>query len=476
MKLDFRTKKSCVRTSSERLTIAFETQTTVCRHSSAACGLPTCSGLSGALLHAFPLSNNQHDKVIMSHISIGVPKSSLGLLLVLCASACSSESTPTPAAPPDSGVPTTDEPTSGTPDASTSPTTSDAADGGATDPLPDASDGGETTLEDGGSTLDGGETITSVLDGGSSAPATTVDAGETSDGGVSDPWNGCPAVAEPSNPSWPIGLRATEDAVYCAMINENRTLQEEQRAKLQLRVAAGDHRVPDVDTSPFALPICVRDKEESWAVTSGSVTAVKSEGEGTTSYSLGFTQEFGDADARRFQMSLDQSFPSGETVEFVLNGTENAGLESYQSMDLCEVDGQYCFPTIIFTSCSYESGELNTHTVEFEGGEVTFDLRIGDSFAGTEPGAFVEARGTYADAAFLQKDYFKLVYHPAHHHFERAFVVLFDEPLAGACGIEVSGLEPFGDDVPDAAFTVDCNLEHLDELTVTSHSLLRGSP
>lgn len=347
-------------------------------------------------------------------------------------------------------------------------------------------DGGETGSSDhsfldagsgtGPSNSDGGahETDSAHETDGSTATTEPQDGGP-GDAGAVNPWASCPEAVVPTNTAWPVRVNATEDAVYCALFNENRTLVEEKAAKMQLRIAPGVHHVPDVETAALALPACVRDEDDVFGVETGSLSVTQSPGEGNTSYTLGFTQEFGSSDARRLEMRLEQTFDDGATIEFSLNGAETNELESYQSMDLCDVDGEYCFPSIIFASCKYESGELNTHTVEFEGGEVTFDLRIGESFAGTEPGAFVGARGTFGDASFAQSDYFKLIYHPAHHHFERAFVVLFDEPRDGVCGIEVSGLEPFGDDIPDAAHTVDCDLQHIDELEVTSHSLVRGT-
>lgn len=209
-------------------------------------------------------------------------------------------------------------------------------------------------------------------------------------------------------------------------------------------------------------------------VSGGGLTVSKTPSEGSTTYNLRFEHTFGERDPRHFNLTLDQTFEDTQGAKFELNGVENTGFDSYQSMDLCELEGDYCFPNIIFTSCAYASGELNSHVVELEGGEVTFELRLGESFAGTEPGAFVEARGTYQGEEFVQEDYFKLIYHPSHHHFERAFAVLFDEPRGDVCGIEVSNLEPFGDDVPDQAFTVDCELNRLDEIEVKSHLLTRG--
>lgn len=412
--------------------------------------------------------------------------SSLALLFAFWCNACSSDNaTPLAPANPDAGNSSeTSNSNTMTPDAgqdpgSSAPATSDTAapsepsdatssagdrDAGSTSDSADSTDG-STALQDGGPS-------TSEPDSSSNPPGND-DAG--SDGGAPDVWAGCPNVAVPSDESWPLVLNATPEATYCAMFNETRTLTEELAAKVQLRIAPGMHRVPSSDTEPFALPACIRDSNGVAGVTTGKVAVQTLPGEGTTTHSLRFDQAL-NGDARRLELTLEQTFEDGTDVQFVLDGVENEGFDSYQGMDLCDVDGDYCLPSIMFTSCNYASGELNTHTVEFEGGQVTLDLRIGETFAGTEPGAFVEARGSYAGQSFTQDDYFKLVYHPAHHHFERAFVVLFDAPRGDVCGIEVSGLEPFGDDIPDQAFTVDCELGHLSELAVTSHTLVKTTP
>ena len=90
--------------------------------------------------------------------------------------------------------------------------------------------------------------------------------------------------------------------------------------------------------------------------------------------------------------------------------------------------------------------------------------------ASTEPGAFVRAHGTFKGKAFDQRDYCKLVYNPAHHHFVRNFAVLFDSPIDGACGFQVTGLEPFDDTgTPNVAARVDCALNEGAAIGIASH-------
>jgi hypothetical protein len=53
----------------------------------------------------------------------------------------------------------------------------------------------------------------------------------------------------------------------------------------------------------------------------------------------------------------------------------------------------------------------------------------------------------------------------------RDFAVLFDVPIDGVCGVKITGLEPVDDAVADEAFAVDCELNHLEELTVLGLTL-----
>ena len=54
------------------------------------------------------------------------------------------------------------------------------------------------------------------------------------------------------------------------------------------------------------------------------------------------------------------------------------------------------------------------------------------------------------------------------HQYLRSFAVLFDEPIAGACGIKVVDLDPYeGEELP-VFHTVEWDLSDLAERSVTS--------
>lgn len=137
-----------------------------------------------------------------------------------------------------------------------------------------------------------------------------------------------------------------------------------------------------------------------------------------------------------------------------------------------------CFPDAqaaavhVFDSCTHAGSRLNRHDLVLDAGEVSRELRISRLSGGTEGGAFMRASGTFRGTSFDQQDYFKLIYNPTHHHFEREFAVLWNAPIEGACGLEITGLdEALGNIAPDRAYAVDCQLERLETLRVQSHVL-----
>ena len=114
------------------------------------------------------------------------------------------------------------------------------------------------------------------------------------------------------------------------------------------------------------------------------------------------------------------------------------------------------------------------HRVSFDGGQVELTVEIDRKGGGlgTERGEFTRATGSFKGVAFDQRDYFQLIYAPEHHHFVRHLAVLFDAPVDGACGLEFVNLAGTPSLVRTAsAFTVDCQLNRLAELKVTTATL-----
>lgn len=321
----------------------------------------------------------------------------------------------------------------------------------------------------GGASSSGGTKATggSSNAGGSSSTGGSQDGG--TDGSAPDDWAGCPTAEDyDGEASWPHTLTVTEGAVFCSTFDENRTLKEELAAKALMRVAPGQYKLPGADQSGLGLPLCFRFDPASpgTSVTAGDATYTDNVFDGTVSHQYQFKQPvtaFGGA--RTITTLLIDSAPVGATPAFRLDGEASnwSRQDDMYSFLVCPM-GENCYPNFMFDSCTHAEARLHTHVVTFTGnaGAVTFELRIGDSIASTEPGAFVRASGTYKGTSFDQRNYWKLIYNPAHHHFVRNFAVLFDAPIDGACGIQVKGLEPFEDSgtpaEPNVATTVDCAL------------------
>lgn len=298
-------------------------------------------------------------------------------------------------------------------------------------------------------------------------------AGTGGDGGMGgfDRWTACPtADAFEDDPSWPDTLEVTEGAVYCATFNESRTLKEELAKKALLRVTPGSYRLPAADREGLSLPLCISFGEDEPGVpavpksTSHQANAFA----GNVTHRYTFVSEQPDP-ARRLTVGLSLSLPEGTAPGFVLDGDAPDPADPTEPQNLftlCESLDQSCVLDRGFDSCTHESSTLHRHEITLDGGELTLDVRIGSSFAGTEPGAFVAARGTFRGVEFEQTNYFKLVYRPEHHHFVRDFAVLFDEAIDGACGVRILGFPADPNGAAPTAATVDCELDPIEDVKV----------
>lgn len=339
-----------------------------------------------------------------------------------------------------------------------------------------AGDAGSSAGEAGAD--DGGTAGAAGSDAGSSGTGGTGEAGAGgSAGNGEDPrWAGCPSADEfEDDASWPDTLEVTGTGVYCATFDESRTLKEELAKKALLRVTPGSYRLPAAEQAGLALPVCVAFGEDGVgvpAVPRSTTHEANSTGD-ITYHRYVFVSEQPDP-ARRLTIELQMGLPNGEAPGFVLNGDAPdlfGPTEPLNVFALHESIAQDAFWDRRFDSCTHESSRLNHHEIVFEGGEMALDVRIGQSYASTEPGAFVSARGTFRGVAFEQNDYFKLVYRPAHHHTERDFAVLFDEPIDGACGIQILTFPADPQGMAPTASTVDCALDPIDALAVESVAL-----
>jgi hypothetical protein len=305
-------------------------------------------------------------------------------------------------------------------------------------------------------------------------------AGASGGNGEERRWAACPSADEFSDDaSWPDTLEVTGTGVYCATFDETRTLKEELAKKALLRITPGIYRLPAADQEGLSLPVCIAFGEQGAGVPAVPRRTTHRANDGGTgvSHRYGFVSEQPEP-ARRLTIDLGLNLPDGEAPGFVLNGdapdvfgpTEPlSSFALYQSLQGSLLDRG-------FDSCTHESSSLNRHEIVLEDGELVLDVRIGQWVSSTEPAAFVAASGTFRGVAFEQTNYFKLVYRPAHHHFERDFAVLFEEPIDGACGVKIEAFPSYPTGIDPTAATVDCALDPIDALTVRSFTLTRDPP
>jgi hypothetical protein len=272
------------------------------------------------------------------------------------------------------------------------------------------------------------------------------------------------------DPGWTHHVIATATAVYCATFEETRTLKQELEAKAKLLIAEGTYEIPDSGTDhAFALPLCLLTRDAVLPLGTGTASHSATVNGEITTHRHEFAQPV-TGSIQELQGEISFAVGAGDPLQATLDGSHpEYGNGSWFSAIVCEnPDECYSLASLRFDSCTHDKSTLNTHQIEFSGGSAELHLRLGVSMAGTEPGAFVRAFGSYSGTPFDQTDYFDLIYNPSHHHFTRDFVLLFDAPIDGACGLELSAVEPwYGTQESVVVYTVDCELNRLQELSVT---------
>lgn len=289
-------------------------------------------------------------------------------------------------------------------------------------------------------------------------------------------WSWCPLADDYVGGDWPWSVQVTGEALYCGTFDEARTLEEEARVKCRMRLVEGVYPLPDQNgTYPFRLPVCLEFVEEGSqpeTAAAGSITANHTSGPEGFDFRFQWEQPLETAGGGRWVLVATWSgrMAPGES-SFVLDGSHAPdGGELYVDFRLCKGDCSAWEDVRWFDSCRFENVRTERHTVAFEGGRVQLDFRMGFSMASTEPGIFWQAAGELDGTGFEQRDYYRLVYNPEHHHFSRDFVVLFDDLIEGACGLKLEHLDPWGDPPPGRVTTVDCDLGEIGERPVESEN------
>ncbi len=274
------------------------------------------------------------------------------------------------------------------------------------------------------------------------------------------------------DPSWPQALQVTEEFEFCGKFGSEgtRTLEQELAAKAKLRIPVGRYALPATPgTRDFALPVCIE--------RAPGMAPFAFAGAGQLSTSTYVSDPYVLYTHRSAQpiTALDVGTWSLEGV-FEFEGVtgsdpeplifDGSGALDRTSRLTLTCDGDECEPwrDVWFMACSPTVGRLMRTTVTFDGGQVALSVRVVQIETTGDIAAFLEASGTLGATPFDQSSYWKLAFSAGHHLMTQDFAVLFDDPIDGACGLEVLGV---GEGLPTAA-TVDCDLSVIAARTVTS--------
>jgi len=314
-------------------------------------------------------------------------------------------------------------------------------------------------------------------------------------------WEWCPGPEMyQGDDSWSWSLDVVATALYCGAVDEAGLSQpggdfiKERDRKAQLRLVPGTYPIPAPGSAPHpvVLPLCYRSTDDSAPLLmsgTGSISVesdqiyvwnpeTKLETEVTRhryTYTVAVSnQSQGSKDiAVRFEtVNYHPGFPM--TLEVDGRWADSYLTEDEPTFTRINFDTQSSsrafYPCRFFERPKRE----NLTTVVFEGGEIHLDMDIYSDLpdsASTEPSAFVRAFGVFKDQSFDQEDYWKLIYSPAHHHFIQNWAALFDTPIDGACGIAVTGYDPWEQSgaLPKVA-SIDCEFNDLEVFEVASAS------
>ena len=246
------------------------------------------------------------------------------------------------------------------------------------------------------------------------------------------------------------------------------------------RHARGSWALPaDEGEHDLSLPLCVAKPSidtQPMVLGTGITTVTASTWSGTTYTYLQGSQDLEEADGSNWSMVhlmvlvADEGDPPGAIAAD--GGAPDTETGSGAEFTLVPSGSSDSDPeAITYIPCSVDDWDVFTHTVTFDGGEVTLQLNLGDNVVQTAPGSFSIAEGTLDGTAFSQTDRFKLVYRPGHHHFERDFAVIFDDPIGDACALRIEAIDGVDDGITAEVHTADCELGILEAREVTAETL-----
>ena len=288
------------------------------------------------------------------------------------------------------------------------------------------------------------------------------------DGGAVDPWSWCPEASDAVfDPAWGHRVEVPAGSELCAY-NMSTDVKDTLRQAKMLRLIPGEYLFPlEAGTHEVLLPACALGRDGATSALAGPGTLDLEIrpfiNDFVREYTLSQPLPFGGA-AHTLEIRAGIYQQAAQPLpDLVLNGeSDPQGAEA--SFQLCPASG-----------CGEEASYLNRcapprsgrdSTIAFSRGSLTVTTHVYPAFGPTSPAAVTRARGQLDGVSFEQEDYFRLAHRPDHHNHGGGFLVVFDQPIAGACALEAqipSEDGSFWVDRP-AAWLLDCDLGVIEEL------------
>lgn len=300
------------------------------------------------------------------------------------------------------------------------------------------------------------------------------DAGVDAGGDAGGEW--CPADYRGGGWTSGMTLRVEAGAEYCYTFDSTVGAQEQMALKARVLFVPGSYEIP-AENGEFDLdvPVCLQFPEP------GAEPRIEGAGRVTQDirtdwFSMSICQPLRDGAGEVFWLStsLGGGFPpAGDTL--VLDERSTDPISGSWSVRLSREGCGSLVERRYFQSCHYSWIDPQFHNVQFEGGEVSLELRIAMVDA-TMFGLFPRATGVLDGTAFEQADYWKLAFHSVLHFFLCDFIILFDQPIGGACGLKIEKLSTWDDyiDPERKLATIRCDCSEIEQRTI--HSVERVLP
>ena len=279
----------------------------------------------------------------------------------------------------------------------------------------------------------------------------------------------CPPASDfVGDSTWPYVFRVEPSAVYCGLVTEEPLRLAPSKAQ-RIRLSPGTYRLPETPgTYTMRLPFCAETAlDRDFVLGPASPLTLDRLPLGDDAFWLyKLEQSFTlGGRARVLDVGIDVLYitSQGRPPDLVLDDRRDHGPNPDTSVTYLSACEEPCGDPIWFEPCPMP-GEGDLYAVRFDRWRVELRVRVYPAFGPTGPAALTQAVGTLDGQSFTQSDFFKLAHRPDHHNHGGGFFVAFDDPIGGACGLEVEVPSRDGGWAVLGGRLVDCAGQTVEEL------------